>query len=498
MILRKKVLIFSVFIIPVLLLCLGLNYSSRFNYVVFSKIVNPYNPLLVKNSLVKQQIADSVDYWQDPRGLFPIVAYNTPDNSKNLTSSLELIEKGGANILINGNTGWMPDPIKVNKALEKLGNTKLELLVDMVNDCLNDYIHRNSNDETNSHIKHYLDEFDVKYVYGWYIWDEPGENRKACSPFNLIPNDDNADINRMAKQIRSDSTFNKTLDFVNLFPIYWDGTPTASDYKNYIDAFIKSQEFKPRILCFDYYPFLKPQFGGFRRDYYLNLDIMRKKSIQYNIPFWIMLLSSEHLDYQKPTFESISFQVYSALAYGVKGIIYYLYSKSWEKNGYKSWILENNVDDTNVADSLHGPLFLPVEKLNSQIQALGKTLLNLDAVEVVHSSDYPNKQRDISESILSNIANKYIKNVINAENISSDPEVLVGILKARNSAGGNGTYLLVVNKNLTLDVNIDLILYNSMHIYKIDKANGERAFINESDTINTGILPGAGELYYIE
>ena len=37
------------------------------------------------------------------------------------------------------------------------------------------------------------------YVYGWYLWDEPGRNRKPCTPFNLVPNDDNADINTIGK-----------------------------------------------------------------------------------------------------------------------------------------------------------------------------------------------------------------------------------------------------------------------------------------------------------
>ena len=121
-------------------------------------------------------------------------------------------------------------------------------------------------------------------------------------------------------------------------------------------------------------------------------------------------------DYKNPTFEEISFQVYSALAYGAKGIGYYMYSKSWERVGYNSWILEDYVDNPNVADSLHGPLFVPVQKLNENIQTLGKILTNLKSIEVIHTSDYPNKQKEITQSLFkSNQSNSLIKQIINNE-----------------------------------------------------------------------------------
>ncbi len=141
-----------------------------------------------------------------------------PDKTKDLSASLRVIEKGGINIIINGNLGWMPDPYKLKEAFEKLGETNLRWLAIIENECKDDFIYRNSDDEKNKNIKPYLEEFNNDYVYGWYIWDEPGNNRKLCTPLNIIPNDDNEDINRMVKQIRSDSIFNRKLDFVNLFP----------------------------------------------------------------------------------------------------------------------------------------------------------------------------------------------------------------------------------------------------------------------------------------
>ena len=478
---------------------LSLNYSSSFNNFVFPNIINPHNPLDIQSNVNVKIDSFEVDYWKDPRGLFPISAYNLPKNTKDLTASLKIIERGGINIIINGNLGWMPVPYEVKEAFEKLEKSDLKWLAIIENECKDNFIYRNSVNEINSDIKNFLNEFNDDFVYGWYVWDEPGNNRKLCTPFNLVPNNDNADINRMVKQIRSDSLFNKKLDYINLFPTYWEGTPDLDSYEKYIDAFITSQEFKPRVLSIDHYPYLKNEAVGFRRDYYSNLEMIRKKSLQYDIPFWMIVLSSEHLAYKRPTFEEISFQVYSALAYGAKGIGYYLYSKSWERVGYTSWILENNVDNPNVADSLHGPLFVPVQKLNENIQTLGKILLNLKTVEIIHSSDYPNNQKDISQSLFkSNQSSSIVKSIAKSDDTNTDSKLLLGVFEERTNNNIEGKYLLIVNKDVNANSNITITLNSPYNIYKFDKETGEKMIINRNDNISSTISAGSGELFYIE
>ena len=526
---RKKYLFTLLIFSFIVIIFLSLIFSDRFNNFVFSNIVNPYDPLvsnvsksnnrqtklsesdifqtkipqsldsIVNDSQITNKVIDNNEYWNDPRGLFPIFAYNVPDSTKDLAASLKIIERGGINIIVNANMSWMPGSLKLKKAFQKLGNSNLKLLTILANECRDDFIFGNSNDETNSHIKKYLNEFNDNFIYGWYIWDEPGRNKKFCSTLNLTPNDDYADINTMVKQIRSDSTFSKKLDYVNLFPDYWDGTPTLADYEKYIDAFVTSQDFKPRVLCVDFYPWLKPKFGGFRKDYYSNLEVIRKKSIQYNIPSWMIVLSSKHMEYENISIEEISLQVYSALAYGAKGIGYYLYSKSWAKQGYTSWILENNIDNDNVPDSLHGPLYLPVKKLNEQIQALGKTLLNLECVEVIQTSDYPNNQKDISQTLFrTNQSNSLVKEILNNREQITDSTILIGVFDNKIDTTTKGKYLMIVNKDVYVNSNCVITLNDNYNIFKFDKDNGNKSFITKSNKIIIIISPGSGELYYIE
>ena len=96
----------------------GLNYSSRVNNFVFSNVINPYDPLEVKTSQPIKKEPSTNDGWEDPRGLFPIFAYNVPDKTNDLTASLKIIERGGINIIVNSNMGWMADANKVKKAFE--------------------------------------------------------------------------------------------------------------------------------------------------------------------------------------------------------------------------------------------------------------------------------------------------------------------------------------------------------------------------------------------
>jgi len=438
--------------------------------------------------------------WTDPRGLFPIFAFNFPEHSKNHTNALKVIERGGINILINGSFGLMPEPYALKTAFENIGDSKLKWLIILANDCKNNFIYNNSNDSINRNIKTFIQEFyNPTYTYGWYLWDEPGPNEVVCPNSDMTFNDDFEDINNMSKQIRGDSIQNSMLDYVNLMPNYWSGTPNVRSYEKYIDEYFSSQEFKPRVLSVDHYPFVGETYGGFRRNYYSNLEILRKKSLEYNVPLWVVVLSSGHTPYKNPSFEEISFQVYSALAYGAKGIGYYLYSKSWEKNGYTSWILENYVDDPTVADSLHGPLFIPVQNLNSAVQILGKILNELESVDIIHSSDYPNKQADITPSLFKrNASNSFLKEIYNNDNSNADSKILIGVFKNKNEAAQGSRYLIVVNKDVSVHSKTVIKLDREYKVYKVSKETGEKRFIANTDNISSVISPGSGELFYIE
>lgn len=480
------------FLFVVLLGFIGVSKIQIVNRTIFS-IINPYNPLMEKP--IESHSKFPNDYWTDPRGIFPIFAYNLPDNTNDLTTSLKIIEEGGINIIINGNLGWMPDPLKLKEAFNNLKNSNLRWIAIIENECKNDFIFNNSNDATNGNIRRYLELFNDDFIYGWYIWDEPGKNRKPCSSFNLIPNNDFEDINRMVKQIRSDSIFSSKLDFINLFPNYWDLIKNNDDYEKYLNAFYSSQEFKPRVLCVDFYPFLKPEYGGFRNKYYANLEILRKKSIEWEIPFWMIVLSSGHDYYKNPTSEEISFQVYSSLAYGAKGIGYYLYSKSFQQIGYRSWILENFSDKANVPDSLQNEMYKKVKVLNLEISNIGKMLLNTKSIGLFHTSTHPNDQISFNLNLLDKSFN--LDEVLDTVSINREKSHLIFSFFRSNNAPDNEFLILVVNKDYKSDILLNLTFKEKVLLKTFDKLIGKFNEIKKTNNLSLKISAGSGELFYI-
>ena len=69
-------------------------------------------------------------------------------------------------------------------------------------------------------------------------------------------------------------------------------------------------------------------FEGGRLDedrFYRNLELIRLRSLQADIPFWNVILSNAHFNYAEPSDATLAIQVYSTLAYGGKGIGYFTY-----------------------------------------------------------------------------------------------------------------------------------------------------------------------------
>ena len=153
---KKRILIIVLILCFFLAAYFSLSYSGRINNFVFSKIINPYDPLEVKTSIPAKKDSLVDDYWEDPRGLFPIFAYNLPDETNDISASLKIIEKGGINIIVNGNVGWMPYPYKVKDAFDRMGESKLKWLAIIENECKDSFVYCNANNETNFQIQNYL------------------------------------------------------------------------------------------------------------------------------------------------------------------------------------------------------------------------------------------------------------------------------------------------------------------------------------------------------
>ena len=165
----------------------------------------------------------------------------------------------------------------------------------------------------------------------------------------------------------------KVVPYINLFPTYATpeqlGTPT---YEEYVEQFLSIV--KPKVLSYDHYALLQ---GRNRHDYFLNMEIIRAKALKYGVPFWFILLSTPHYGYRTPSEGDLRWQVFTALAYGAKGIMYFTY---WTVNeeGWGDGIIKS--------DGTRTERYEIVKVINAEIKALGKTLLRLVSHKVYHTT----------------------------------------------------------------------------------------------------------------
>lgn len=195
--------------------------------------------------------------------------------------------------------------------------------------------------------------------WGFYLKDEPNANRFA----------DLGHVNRHLLARAPDC-----VPFVNLFPTYANaqqlGTKT---YTEHVERFMT--EVKPKVLSYDHYALMES--GKERADYFQNMEIIRAAGLKHDTPTWFIFLITPHFDYRDPDEGDLRWQIYTALAYGYRGLAYFTY-----------W----SVNDQRFGESIIGRDGKPTHryalarKLNAEVNAIGPVLARLRSTAVYHTS----------------------------------------------------------------------------------------------------------------
>ncbi len=340
-----------------------------------------------------------------------------------------------------------------------------------------------------------LREMEQPEIIGYFVWDEP------CS------DDEFANIKEMSKMIRTQ--FPDKLAYVNLFPLYAaDDSPCfiekyGSDeqsYERYLDRYLSMVD--DQVLSVDFYPFIH---RGVRNNFYHNLQMLKNKIDQYStpqhrIPFWLIVQMSESRSFKikKPTMPEISWQVYSAIAYGAKGIVYYTLVETPALECQEG-ILNAAAQPTSI--------FTKVRSLNLTLHRLGPLLMQLEPIEILHPADsqqriWPNNQKGLqafkrratTEEYNSSRAGEQIVRDIQG---THSERALVSVMAPKQ---GRERYLLVVNKSVDSAESFTVQLtFNAQRIARIFDPDLSRTLGLNTNTLNTGrIEPGVGKLFLIE
>jgi hypothetical protein len=168
------------------------------------------------------------------------------------------------------------------------------------------------------------------------------------------------------------------LPYINLFPNYATREQLGtSSYPAYVRGFLETV--RPKLLSFDHYALVGP---GERPTYFENLEVIRREALRAETPFAAILLTTPHGPYRDPTEADLRWQVYTALAYGARGILYFTY---WTPHD-ATWNFRNGILDEQGRRTVH---YDPIRRLNAELNALAPTLVPLRSEGVYHAGGLP-------------------------------------------------------------------------------------------------------------
>ncbi len=241
-------------------------------------------------------------------------------------------------------------------------------------------------------------------MYGYFIQDEPSSGGFQA-------------LGQISQELQKLDP--KHLPYINLLPTY--ATPEqlgAPTYVDYLDRFLGVV--KPAVLSWDHYCLRAGANDG--PQYFENLELIREASLRSGVPAWnIIQAMSYDPAMRQPNDDEMRWQVYTSLAYGIKGIMYFVY-----------WSYNDKPSDVGLVDHEGRPakLFAGVRQLNAEMKTLGKVLLGLTSTGVFHTGPTPiGAMRLGSDAVIQ---------------LPDDKPLVIGFFKA---AQGSEEYAMIVNND---------------------------------------------------
>ncbi|MEN6356858.1 MAG: hypothetical protein ABFD83_07210 [Armatimonadota bacterium] len=304
-------------------------------------------------------------------------------------------------------------------------------------------------------------------LWGYYVIDEP-----SAVLYDKIAFASNYFLKKDPRHI----------PFVNLLPTYASSEQLGRpDYKTYVDDFMKTV--RPKVLSFDHYTLFKDT-AKIRDDYFENMGIIRDAAVKYNVPFHSIILSVPHECYRDPSLNDLRWEVYTALAYGAKGIMYFTYGTPRDPV-FKDAII--GLDGKPTAKYAYA------KQINAEIKALGPTLLKLHSTGVYHTGSIPRGAEKLqSGNLLDRI---------------EDGDFIIGEFVSNNG----DKYAMIVNRSLDKTVKAKVVFSHKVILHELSPIIGaeEPVAVNDETTYSAfhpskkfawsaAFKPGQGRLVRVE
>ena len=250
-----------------------------------------------------------------------------------------------------------------------------------------------------------------------------------------------------------------------VFPDQFD----RGDHERYVDELLNMSQIN--ILSYDQYILMEDRKNDLLGPYFMNLECLRSKAIQHNLPMNSIILDIKHWKYRDPSDDDIRWQVYTSLAYGAKGILYFTYAVPGGNDfDWNDALLDKEGNKTR--------RYYAAKKINHEILAMGDTLMSLRSVGVFHTGNMLGTSKPVP-----------------AENLIqlSGGQFVLGQFLSDNGS----LYAMVANRSMTDKQTAYLKFAQDVDVYEV-APHGGRGFRTGADKWQKTLNPGDGVLIRIE
>lgn len=275
------------------------------------------------------------------------------------------------------------------------------------------------------------------------------------------------------------------LAYINLFPTYASNEQlgTKGDkvtaYRDHLRQYV--DVVRPSLISYDHYQFTT---NGDTADYFLNLAMIRRASLEANLPFLnIVQACSWTPSIRVPQPDEMRYLVNTTLAYGAQGISYYVYCCANHRGGIAK------------PDGSPTELFPTLSVLNREFVAIASELLGLTSVGVYHAGMLPPG----AEPIPPKAAFTLDPQIAPAKFAAPEPVrgVLLGLFgpPAKPGKRQTATHAYVVNLDYKAGVEVGVRAAKRLEVFNPETKQWVRS---KERRAGLYLLPGGGQLVRIK
>ncbi len=306
--------------------------------------------------------------------------------------------------------------------------------------------------------------------WGYLLRDEPGVS-------------DFAELARMADDVRRQRP--GRFGYVNLFPNYANarqlGVPS---YEQHVAQFVSTV--RPDVLSMDHYPQMRPEADS-RDAYCQNLETLRRHAAEAGIPFWNFFHAMPFGDRIDPTEAQIRWQIYTSLAHGAKGVLYFCYWTPGKGNAGTGEFPKGGALLT--AEGRRTRHYAEARRINAELLNLGPTLMRLTGTGA--------RRITTAGDPAAALAGTPVRNL---QRVGTDPhpELIVGTLRHADGRRGvllvNHDYAYTAWPTVTFDAAPDAVR-------EVDRETGAEVPLTDDSPELPGVQlsfgPGDGRLFLL-